>query len=60
MEKQPFYTSKTFWVMVLGLVAFIANEQFGFQIPETIIAAVMAVLGILFRWVADQPLSVKK
>lgn len=59
MTTQPFWTSKTFWTMLIGILVFIANEQFQLQIPESVIAGIMAILGIIFRWVADQPLSVK-
>ena len=59
MQTQPFWTSKTFWAMVLGLIVFVVNEQLGIVIPEAVIIGIMAFLGIIFRWVADQPLSSK-
>jgi len=59
MTSQPFWTSKTFWTMVVGFLVYIASEQFGFLIPEAVIVGIMAFLGIIFRWVADEKLSVK-
>ena len=59
MTTQPYWTSKTFWAMVIGFIVYIVSEQFGFIIPESVIVGIMALLGVLFRWVADQPLSVK-
>lgn len=56
---QPFYTSKTFWTMILGLIVYIVNEQLGIVVPETVVVGIMAFLGIIFRWVADQPLTGK-
>ena len=60
MNTQPFWTSKTFWTIILGLLTFVANKYFGIGIPDEIIAGVMGVLALVFRWVADQPLSIKK
>lgn len=57
---KPFWSSKTFWTMIIGLVAYIVNEQFGFVIPESIIVGIMAILGILFRWNSDEKLTVSK
>lgn len=57
---KPFWTSKTFWTMVLGLLAYIVNEQFGVVISESIIVGLMALLGILFRWNSTEKLSTKK
>jgi hypothetical protein len=59
MNTQPFYTSKTFWTLVLGLATFIMNAQFGWDIPESVIGFVMGILALIFRWSADQPLSTK-
>jgi hypothetical protein len=60
MTTQPFWTSKAFWTIVVGMITFIANKYFAIGIPDEIIVSVMAVLGIIFRWVADQPLGVTK
>lgn len=57
--KQPFYTSKSFWLMFLGIV-FTALQYFGIvdaTKATEITNMVMFVLGMIFRWVADQPLS---
>ena len=58
MTGQPFWTSKTFWTMVLGLLVYIANEQFGILVPEAVVVGIMAFLGIIFRWVADNKLTI--
>ncbi len=60
MNTQPFWTSKTFWTIAIGLVVFIANKYFAIGIPDEIITGVMGILALLFRWTADQPLSVTK
>jgi len=56
---KPFWTSKTFWTMLLGLAVYIVNEQFGLLVPESVIVGVMAVLGIIFRWSSTEKLTVK-
>jgi hypothetical protein len=56
---KPFWTSKTFWTMLLGLAVYIVNEQFGLLVPESVIVGVMAVLGIIFRWGSTEKLTVK-
>jgi len=59
MDKE-FWKSKTFWVALLGFLGVIANGAFGFAIPEAIVAGVIAVLTVIFRWQAEGPLKVKK
>lgn len=58
---QPFYTSKTFWTLILGL-AFNVASQLGWIKPgidaTTITNTALLILGLVFRWGADQPLGV--
>lgn len=56
---KPFWTSKTFWAMILGLLAYIVNEQWGLGISDEVIVAIMTVLGVIFRWTAAGPLASK-
>jgi len=60
MNTQPFWTSKSFWNIVIGIIVFVANRYFDFGIPEELIGGVMALLALIFRWSADQPLSTKQ
>lgn len=55
----PFWKSKTFWTMV---VAFAVNVLPAAGVPitptmQTAGSAILAVLGIIFRWTAAGPLS---
>ncbi len=57
---QPFYTSRTFWMLVIAFVVNLCAQL----LPATISAQVaqyanevLAVLGIVFRWNATQPLA---
>lgn len=58
MNTQAFWTSKTFWTIIIGLIVFIANNYFQVGIPNELVISVMGLLALIFRWVADQPLSV--
>jgi hypothetical protein len=57
---QPFYTSKTFWTMALGAVF---NLLSYFKVipsstdASTFVNSALLILGLIFRWTADQPLS---
>ena len=59
-QPQPFYTSKSFWVL---LVTFILNlltltHVINTNTPvETVSNGVLAVLALVFRWTANQPLA---
>lgn len=60
---QPFWTSKTFWTMIVGLAFNVAKQAnvlpdvlTGQNIPE-LTNGVLLILGMVFRWTADQPLT---
>ena len=60
---QPFWTSKTFWVMILGLVFNVLTQTGVISADldvQTITNGVLLILGIVFRWQADGRLSVTK
>lgn len=58
MNKE-FWKSKVFWTALLGFIAVVVNGAFGFAIPEVVIAGIIAVLTVIFRWSAEGPLKVK-
>jgi hypothetical protein len=60
MTAQPFWTSKTFWTMLLGLLALVGDSYFAWGIDPKAIGFIMGLLGVIFRWTADQPLSMTK
>jgi hypothetical protein len=61
MQTQPFYTSKVFWTMVASFalnVLPMAGVNVTSPLVQTGIGALLAVLGVVFRWSSDKPLSV--
>jgi len=60
MTPQSWYTSKTFWTLAVG-AAFNFLRYFNVISPtvdiSTAVNSVLMILGIAFRWVADQPLT---
>lgn len=59
---QPFYTSKSFWTLALG--AIFAFLSYFHVIPVTtdasqVIDGILLLLGLVFRWGANQPLTTK-
>lgn len=58
-SSQPFYTSRTFWTLVIGFVINIL-QYFKIGVGQdwtTISTMVIAILAIIFRFQADQPLT---
>jgi len=56
---KSFLTSKVFWVALLGFAAVVLNGQFGLNISNELIAGIIAILTIIFRWPSDKPLKLK-
>ncbi len=56
---QNFWTSKTFWTLLTGLAFNIVQAVHPIAAPQAqeIINALLLVLGIIFRWQANQPLT---
>jgi hypothetical protein len=57
---QPFWTSKTFWTLVIGfvinLVAMVKPGTISTEV-QTIGTMILTILGIVFRWTASGPLA---
>lgn len=58
MDKS-FLTSKVFWTALLGFLTVVANGFFGWEISNELIAAIIAILTVIFRWQASGPLKLK-
>ena len=60
MNPQPFYTSKTFWTMIIGIV-FQVLVFFGVVKTDANIQmltdSILFILGMIFRWQANQTLA---
>lgn len=60
MTPQPWYTSKTLWTLVvafgINMTALLAPDAISKQV-QSYANELLVVLGIVFRWSADQPLS---
>jgi hypothetical protein len=58
---QPFYTSKTFWTLLLAFAGNILVQTNVLPVTadfQTYSNMAMLILAGIFRWTADQPLSV--
>ena len=64
LPPQPFWTSKTFWVLALGLMFNLARWSgklptfIGTSEVSEIINTLVGILGIVFRWQSNQSLTV--
>ncbi len=59
-EPQKFWTSKTFWAASIAEATLIYHmASTGHWDPDLIGASTMILLATVFRWTADQPLSIK-
>ena len=59
-----FYTSKSFWTGVAGIIASVGLVASGEVTIQTfiidVIPGLMGILGIIFRWSAEKPLGTTK
>lgn len=58
---QPFYTSKTFWSLIVAFAINLASQLLPSTISDTVAKyanEALVLLGIYFRWSADQPLAI--
>jgi len=49
------YQSKTFWVNFIAILAFIAQQKFGFVMDESIQVELLGVINIILRSVTSEP-----
>ena len=49
MKLKPWYRSRTMWLNILGIVAFISQEQFGFVISPELQGLILFTLNLLLR-----------
>ena len=54
---KPIYKSRTLWLNVLSLVAFILQFRFGFVLPMEIQASILAILNFILRFDTVQPIG---
>jgi hypothetical protein len=51
--------SKTIWVNVLAIIAFVLQSKFGFVIDETTQLQILAGVNVVLRFVTKEPISWK-
>lgn len=54
------YTSKTFWVNIIAIVALFAQSKFGYIIDENTQMQILAVVNIGLRSITKEPVVWKK
>lgn len=54
---KAWWRSRTFWVNILALIAFIINHFVGYQLPAEIITMILAVLNIILRFDTTTPIG---
>lgn len=51
------FTSKTFWVNILALIAFAVQSKWGFIMDEALQAQILMVINIILRAVTKEPVQ---
>lgn len=57
MNGKSLYSSKTFWVNVLALVALVCQAAFGWVIEPEAQAGILAVINLILRLVTREPVT---
>ena len=57
MNTKRWYTSKTLWVNLLAIAAFIAQGQFGYLLDAEAQAALLAIINLILRIITKKGLS---
>lgn len=55
---KTWYSSKTLWMNAIGIMAIIAQAQFGFLIDPAAQMALLAVLNMLLRAITGEGISI--
>lgn len=56
---KKWYTSKTLWLNVLGIVAIVLQTQIGFVLSAELQTSVLAILNVVLRIVTKEPIHWK-
>lgn len=51
------FTSKTIWVNLLAIIAWLVQKQFGFVIDESIQMEILGFINILLRMITKEPVT---
>ena len=55
------FSSKTFWINILTIIAYIVNNHYGFiGLPEVYIPIVLGLLNIFMRFLTGEPITTSK
>lgn len=59
MEQKPFYTSKTFWVNIIGLAWMFLQTPLGLpQLDDGMILSILGVLNIVLRFITKTEITI--
>lgn len=53
------FTSKTFWVNMIALIAFAVQSHWGFVVDEALQAQVLMIVNIILRTITKDPVKWK-
>ena len=57
MDTKRWYTSKTLWLNLLAIVAFVAQAEFGYILDVEAQAVILAAINLLLRIITKKGLS---
>lgn len=49
--------SKTIWVNLLAIIAFVVQQKYGFVIDETLQVQVLGVINLILRLITKEPVT---